>query len=112
MYDEHRGRGAGRRVSPAARILRAGHTHLYPGARLRAATAALRRGSRVHIEFSDLASAAALIETAGAARATLAVDAYRTARGTVIAAKRWLLERPVGSDTWRVRARVPEQDRR
>jgi hypothetical protein len=91
----------------AVLLLRATHTHLYPGARLRGLTA-LRTGQRLTIEFSDLGSAAARVEAAAGREATLAVAAYATARGTSIAAKRWLIEqREQGeADEWRVRRRL------
>jgi len=88
-------------------LLRAAHTHLYPGARLRG-PAALRAGRRLTIEFSDLGVTAARVEAAAGRQATLAVDAHATARGTAIAAKRWLIERSEPADEegeWRVRRR-------
>ena len=85
-------------------MLRATNTHLYPGARL-LGPAVLRAGQRLTIEFSDLGSAAARVEAAAGREATLAVGAHATARGTAIAAKRWLIE-PAGDGGWRVKRRL------
>ncbi len=93
-------------MSAAAAVLRAGHTHLYPGARLRAEGLSLRRGQGLSIEFADLGAAAARVESVDHGRATLAVSAHRTARGTQIVAKRWLIE-AVAAGEWRVRKRLP-----
>jgi len=97
-----------RRAAPGApaHVLRAGHTHLYPGARLRAEGPPLRGGQALRIEFADLGSAAARVEAVEDARATLAVGAHRTARGACIVAKRWLIE-AVTAGEWRVRKRLP-----
>ncbi len=81
----------------------AGHTHLYPGARLRGS--GLRHGQDLRIEFADLGSAVARVESAEQGRAILAVDAHRTARGTVVTAKRWLVE-PMLDGEWRVMRRL------
>ncbi|MFO1294473.1 MAG: hypothetical protein U1F07_15610 [Rubrivivax sp.] len=89
-------------MSAVAVVLRASHTHLYPGARLHGSGITLRRGRQIEIEFSDLGHARARVEAAAGARATLAVSAHRTARGTSVAAKRWQLERQPGDDGWRV----------
>ncbi|MCA0239405.1 MAG: hypothetical protein LCI02_00985 [Proteobacteria bacterium] len=89
-------------------MLRATNTHLYPGARLRGPLA-LRVGQRLTIEFSDLGSAAARVDAAADGEATLAVSAHATARGTAIAAKRWLIELSEPAEQegeWRVRRRV------
>jgi len=97
---------------PEAALLRAGHTHLYPGATLRAATA-LRAGDEVLIEFSDLGAAAGRVEAVDTGGATLAVQAHRTARGADVAARRWRIEPGAGAaegtPTWRVRRRIPDQ---
>ena len=77
--------------------LRAPHTHLYPGLRLRLAperaftqTGHAERGVDVAIEFSDGTAARARLEPDGAGW-TLAVAAHRTAAGTRIPARRWRL---------------------
>lgn len=96
----------------AAVVLRAAHTHLYPGARL-AASGPLERGARVTIEFADLRFAAARVEHCAEGKATLAVQAHRTARGTLVAARRWWLAAPAVKDeargeSWRVARRLPD----
>ena len=89
--------------------LRATHTHLYPGAVLRDDGHPLRRGQALRIEFADLGSAAARVQSCSAGRVLLAVDAHRTARGTQVAARRWLIE--AGADgEWRVRRRLGADD--
>lgn len=93
-------------MSATPRLLRATHTHLYPGATLRGAPRPLRRGQALVIDFADLGSAAARVEAVDAAQFILAVGAHRTARGTAIAAKRWLTEAARPGE-WRVRRRLP-----
>jgi hypothetical protein len=93
-------------LSAPPRTLRAGHTHLYPGARLRGEPAVLRRGQTPHIEFADLGSAPAIVEVVESGRTALTVGAHRTARGTAVAAKRWLIEM-VAAGEWRVLKRLP-----
>lgn len=93
-------------MSAVAVVLRASHTHLYRGARLHGSGVTLRRGRQIEIEFSDLGHTLARVEAATGARATLAVSAHRTARGTLVGAKRWQLECLPGDDGWRVRSRL------
>lgn len=93
-------------MSAVAVVLRASHTHLYRGARLHGSAITLRPGRQIEIEFSDLGHALARVEAAAGARATLAVSAHRTARGTSVAARRWQLERQPGDDGWRVLSRL------
>jgi hypothetical protein len=93
-------------VSAAPPQLRATHTHLYPGARLLGALPALRRGQRLAIAFADLGHADARVEQFDAAGLTLAVAAHRTARGTPVAPRCWLLQ-PLDAQTWRVARRLP-----
>lgn len=102
----------GAAASAAAVVLRAANTHLYPGARL-AASAPLKRGARVTIEFADLGAAAARVERCGAGAATLAVEVHRTAAGTLVAARRWLLAAPdregeESGSAWRVVRRLSD----
>lgn len=80
--------------------LRARHTHLYPGARLALAAddAAPRAGSDVAIEFADSGRAAAHVAAADGDRLSVDVAAHRTARGTPIEPKRWLLEPVAASE--------------
>jgi len=74
--------------------LRATHTHLYPGARLRVqeGAAELRKGDTVTIEFADMQVARAKVAATRDGRVELAVASHRTGKGTAIAAKRWLVE--------------------
>jgi hypothetical protein len=84
-------------------VWHATHTHLYPGARLRADSPAPRAGP-LTIEFADLASAPARL-AGGAGRWRLHVAAHRTQPGTAIAAKAWHVEPlapPEPAGTWRV----------
>jgi hypothetical protein len=73
-------------------ILRATHTHLYPGARGSITglerVAGLERGSDCLVEFSDGSVAAAKI-SGSASGWRLCTAAYRTAAGTDIPDKRW-----------------------
>lgn len=85
--------------------LRASHTHLYPGARLRGDDLAPRRGQPLSIEFSDLGAAEARIETVTGVRLTLVVGPHRTAKGTPIEAKRWLVDASTQGE-WRLLRRL------
>lgn len=77
--------------------LHASHSHLYPGARLRPGDApeSLRTtwqaGDQVLVAFADQSVSAAQLRAVQGDGAELAVDAYRTAKGTGIAAKVWRL---------------------
>jgi len=79
-------------------VLRAPHTHLYPGLRGRfGPEQALRwsthlRDQSAVVEFSDGRGADACLESIQADGAHLRVEAYVTAAGTAIPARRWLLE--------------------
>lgn len=82
-------------------ILEASHTHLYPGHRgkisgvARVADIGARRDCVV--EFVDgSAAVASIIESGGERR--LRVDTYRTAAGTRIGAKHWLVRVEEDSD--------------
>jgi hypothetical protein len=75
-------------------ILEATHTHLYPGHRGRisgpAQIADLRTGGDCLVEFSDGSAVPARISKSGNDW-LLDTDAYRTAAGTHIVKKRWLV---------------------
>jgi hypothetical protein len=75
-------------------ILAASHTHLYPGHRGKvsgvARVADIGKRRDCVVEFVDGSAAVASIVESGGER-QLRVDAYRTAAGTAIAAKHWLL---------------------
>lgn len=104
-------------------VLRAAHTHLYPGARLQA-HGPLTAGAGLVVVFADLGSAGARVEGVEAGRVTLAVGGHRTARGTAVAARRWLLEpvpvatphttpstTPAPGPAWRVVRRLADPPR-
>ena len=89
-------------------VWHASHTHLYPGARLRADSIEPRAGP-LTVAFADLASARARL-VGGAGHWRLHVAAHRTQRGTPIAAKVWHVEPlapPEPPGTWRVVRRSP-----
>jgi len=80
--------------------LRATNTHLYPGARLRVeGVEGLRKGDAVTIEFADMQVASARVLGVREGRIELAVAGHLTAKGTAIAAKRWLAEALEGEGT-------------
>ena len=78
--------------------LRATHTHLYPGARLRRedGAAELRKGDAVTIEFADMQVASAKVAATHDEQIELAVASHRTGKGKAIAAKRWLVQASEG----------------
>lgn len=75
-------------------ILQAAHTHLYPGLRGKiggpAQLAGLRAGAECLVEFTDGSATPARVSPAGDDW-LLETEAYRTAAGTDIAAKHWLM---------------------
>ncbi|MBK0397622.1 hypothetical protein H0I76_00330 [Limibaculum sp. M0105] len=76
-------------VGDAAVVLEAGHSHLYPGAKLGGAAPPATETDCL-VLFADGAQAGGRVAPAdGGWR--LAIGAYRTARGTAIAAKGWLI---------------------
>jgi len=88
--------------------LRATHTHLYPGARLSAAPGehvVPRRGDRVLVVFADHGGVLATVRAVDGERFELALPSHTTRRGTVIAAKRWLIE-PAPGGGYRVASRL------
>ena len=93
-------------------ILQATHTHLYPGHRGRisglAQLADLRSGGDCLVAFSDGSATPARMHKAGNAW-LLDTAAYRTAAGTDIAAKRWLVcvEEDDGRAEFRVLKKLP-----
>ncbi len=95
----------------SAAVLRAAHTHLYSGARLQA-DGPLTAGAALTVVFADLASAHARVHGVEGERVALSVGSYRTARGTNVAAKRWLLEPrrdcAAPSPTWQVVRRLAD----
>ena len=88
-------------------ILEATHTHLYPGHRGKisglAQIADLQSERDCLVEFSDGSAAAARISKAKDVW-LLRTNAYRTAAGTDIAAKRWLVR--LDEDGGRVEFRI------
>ena len=93
--------------------LYATHTHLFPGARLSAADGRFQADpGPVRIIFRDDAGADAELLSGDADRELyLAVDAYRTAAGQDIPAKRWRIRHSetddAGAETGIVGARLP-----
>ena len=97
-------------------VLRAAHTHLYPGARgslgpgdaLRWSAGA--RDIPCVVEFSDGSAARATLESFAGDGARLRVGGYATLAGTAIPAKRWLLElgwRESAGEGFSVKRRLP-----
>lgn len=83
-----------------------GHSHAYPGCLLRIPEDADGlRGQEDIVEFSDGAVADARHQARDGA-IVLHVAPYRTARGTAIEAKTWLLEPDGEPGRWRVRRRL------
>lgn len=91
-------------AAPAVARLEAAHTHLHPGARLRlaAGSAAPGAGTALQIVFADLAATAGRVLDAEAGTLQVAVEPYLTRRGTLVAARRWLLL-PDGDAQWRAK---------
>ncbi|HLI14271.1 MAG TPA: hypothetical protein VKY65_21965 [Alphaproteobacteria bacterium] len=75
------------------------HSHAYPGCRATIADLPREAGraATALVEFSDGAISSATWESAGDGEIAIAVDAYRTARGTHVARKQWRLRRADGS---------------
>jgi len=84
-----------------ARVLRARGSHLYPGARAMLEGGVPEAAGPCLVEFADASAAAGEIAPEGDGRLRLATAPYRTAAGTAIPEKRWLLE-PGGAGEWRV----------
>ncbi len=90
---------------PAARIVRAHGSHLYPGAQVTLEGRVPEMAAPCLVEFADGAVAAGSLAPGDAAGAILETAPYRTAAGTAIPEKRWLLA-PGPADEWRVVRRV------
>ncbi|KWI52102.1 hypothetical protein WT72_21725 [Burkholderia pseudomultivorans] len=95
---------------PTAILLRASHSHLYPGSFV-----AIDEARRITtprpavIEFADGSGAPATLERRDDDALELAVDAYVTQKRHAIVAKRWLLRAENAADvTWRVAARIDD----
>jgi hypothetical protein len=80
------------------------HTHAYPGCRVTIADEN-DDSVRIEAEFSDGALPGVSVDRLGADELSVEIDAYRTARGTAIPAKRWILRRIAG-DSWKVARRA------
>ncbi|MGC4028448.1 MAG: hypothetical protein QM696_06230 [Steroidobacteraceae bacterium] len=78
------------------------HTHAYPGAHC---TISPSSEGQILIEFSDASHAAGVLQQQTQDELRLEAGAYRTASGTEIDAKNWLLRRESG-DRWRVVKRL------
>lgn len=83
------------------------HTHAYPGCRV----TIIDRGDGAFAaaEFSDGVVVAATATPLGPDELLVRLAGYRTARGTAIAAKAWVLRR-VSGDGWKVAARAAAED--
>ena len=95
-------------------ILRATHTHFYPGHRGTVSgptrLADLPAGGACVVEFSDGSATLARLKQSGAGW-QLRTDAYRTAAGTGIAAKRWRIDlrQSSGRVDFRILKNSPQQ---
>jgi hypothetical protein len=94
--------------------IEARNTHLYPGARLQALEPALRRamhvGDTVTVEFSDQGVLQGEVLARSRKDWHLHAWPHVTAAGTVVPAKRWVVEWPDADDApadMRVKARLP-----
>ena len=77
-------------MSEVALVLRAGASHLYPGATGTLSGPAPEAAAACLVEFADGGVAFATLVPAEGGH-VLATEAYRTARGTRILAKRWVI---------------------
>ena len=77
-------------MSEVRLVLRAGSSHLYPGAAGTAHGALPHGAEPCLVEFADGAATLATL-TPGEDRHVLATEPYTTARGTRIPAKRWVI---------------------
>jgi hypothetical protein len=96
------GESADARAGNSVVIIRFTHTHVYPGAHCSIETSSRRKAL---VEFSDGVVASGTVERRRRDELQLAIDAYTTARGTHIVAKRWELQREA-ADRWRVLKRL------
>ena len=80
-------------------VMRATHTHLYPGARLlyrgtdETDPRELEPGDALLIEFADLSTTLADVMAADGVRVRIKVEGYRTRRGAQIETKIWMIQR-------------------
>ncbi|NTZ04646.1 hypothetical protein FCJ61_10820 [Burkholderia metallica] len=93
-----------------ALLLRASHSHLYPGSIVTLDNDAPRT-AKPHpavIEFADGSGATATLSRVGDDTLELAVDEYVTQKRHAIGARRWLL-RPIDAARtgWRISQRLP-----
>jgi hypothetical protein len=77
------------------------HTHAYPGCRATVRDDPVSSGGPAEAEFSDGPVVAATFARLEAGELLVRIAAYRTARGTRIPAKGWIL-RHVAGDGWKV----------
>ncbi len=75
------------------------HTHVYPGCRVTVAGEA--GGAFAEAELSDGVVVPATAAALGPDELLVKLAAHRTARGTAIVAKDWILRR-VGGEAWKV----------
>ena len=80
-------------------------THAYPGCRATTSDDPASSSGRAEAEFSDGPVVAASFARLESGELLVRIAAYRTARGTTIPAKRWIL-RHVAGDRWKVASRA------
>ncbi len=94
---------------PTALLLRATHSHLYPGSVVTFDNDA-PRSAKPHpavIEFADGSGAAATLARVDDDALELSVDAYVTQKRHTVAARRWLLQPfNITGTEWRVTQRL------
>jgi hypothetical protein len=96
--------------APAAILLRAAHSHLYPGSVVAAENVPARIAAprAAVIEFADGSGATATLSPLDDGALELAVDAYVTHTRHAVAARRWHLHAVDAARTaWRIARRLP-----
>ncbi|MFT4001196.1 MAG: hypothetical protein QM684_13225 [Rhizobium sp.] len=79
------------------------NTHAYPGCRVRLADE--DNADEIVAQFSDGTIAGARYSRDGSATIRLTISPYRTARGTDIAEKSWILTPDPKGGGWKIKAR-------
>ncbi|WP_269501880.1 hypothetical protein [Burkholderia sp. IMCC1007] len=96
--------------APVAILLRAGHSHLYPGCIVAAADMPVRFAAShpAMIEFADGSGATATLSQREHDAVEPGVDEYVTSKRHTVVARRWLLHAVDATRTaWRVARRLP-----
>lgn len=81
------------------------HTHAYPGCRVKIAEADVEDENLV--EFTD-GVVVTCRHRREDSRIVLTIAAHRTARGTAIGEKSWILLPDTAKGDWKIKAKVPE----